>query len=147
MPIRQRRSDRDDSCQRAPRHDQAAIRPACEGRKRTLNLGRVGHVDRAHLDPERRRHGLDRAELTDPSGQGGSRMTAMRVTPGAISLSTSSHFPLMPYSKLVKPVALPPGRARLSTNPAPTGSNTFVNTIGTKRVACNNGPVEKLAVT
>ena len=47
----------------------------------------------------------------------------------------------------VKPVALAPGRARLSTNPAPTGSGTFVNTIGTKRVACNNGPVEKLAVT
>ena len=28
---------------------------------------------------------------------------------------------------------MPPGRARLSTKPAPTGSETFVNTIGTKR--------------
>jgi hypothetical protein len=52
----------------------------------------------------------------------------------------------MPYSELVKPGALPLSRARLSTNPAPTGSGTLVNTIGTKRVACNNGPVEKLAV-
>jgi hypothetical protein len=51
-------------------------------------------------------------------------MTAARLTAGAISLSSSSHFPLMPYSKRVKPVALPPGRAKLSTNPAPTGSVT-----------------------
>ena len=66
-------------------------------------------------------------------------MTAARVTPGAISLSSSSHFPLMPYSNRVKPVALPPGRARLSTKPAPTGSVTCANTIGTVRVACCNG--------
>ena len=32
----------------------------------------------------------------------GSRRTATRVTPGAISLSSSSHFPLMPYSKMRK---------------------------------------------
>jgi hypothetical protein len=29
----------------------------------------------------------------------------------------SSHFPLMPYSNAVNPVALPPGCARLATNP------------------------------
>ena len=39
----------------------------------------------------------------------------------------------------MKPVALPPGRARLSTKPAPTGSATIANTIGTVRVACSNG--------
>ena len=39
----------------------------------------------------------------------------------------------------MKPVALPPGRARLSTKPAPTGSGTCANTIGTVRVACSNG--------
>ena len=67
-------------------------------------------------------------------------MTATRVTPGAISLSSSSHFPPKPYSYWTKPVALPPGRARLSTKPAPTGSATAVNIIGTVRVACSNGP-------
>ena len=46
----------------------------------------------------------------------------------------------MPNSKIVKPVALPPGRARLATKPAPTGSTTCTNTIGTVRVACSNGP-------
>ena len=66
-------------------------------------------------------------------------MTATRVTPGAISLSNSSHLPLRPYSNCIKPVALPPGRARLSTKPAPTGSGTCANTIGTLRVACSNG--------
>ena len=74
-----------------------------------------------------------------PAAMAGSRMTATRVTPGAICLSSSSHFPLMPYSNRVKPVALPPGRARLSTKPAPTGSVTCTNTIGTVRVACSNG--------
>ena len=37
------------------------------------------------------------------------------------------------------PVALPPGRARLETKPAPTGSMTITNTIGRVRVACSNG--------
>ena len=39
-----------------------------------------------------------------------------------------------------KPVALPPGRAKLSMKPAPTGSTTVANTIGTVRVACSIGP-------
>src|SRR5262249_12087263 len=38
----------------------------------------------------------------------------------------------------LNPVALPPGRARLSTMPAPTGSTAAENTIGTVRVPCNN---------
>ena len=62
-------------------------------------------------------------------------MTAARVTPGAISLSNSNHFPLVPYSNRVNPVVLAPGRARLATYPAPTGSVTLTKTIGTVRVA------------
>src|SRR5262249_59274550 len=71
----------------------------------------------------------------------GSRRTAARVTPGAISLSSSTHFALKLYSNSIKPVALPPGRDRLSTKPEPTGSLVFVNTIGTVRVAWSAGPV------
>ena len=37
-------------------------------------------------------------------------------------------------------MTLPPGRGRLSTKPAPTGSEVSVNTIGTVRVARRNGP-------
>src|SRR5262249_40234988 len=68
------------------------------------------------------------------------RRTAARFTPGAISLSSSSHFTLMPISKLINPVALPPGRARLSTRPAATGSAATGNTIRTVPVSRNKGP-------
>jgi hypothetical protein len=44
-----------------------------------------------------------------------SRRTAARVTPGAVCFSNSSHFALTLQSNEVKPVALPPGRAMLST--------------------------------
>src|SRR5436190_21040658 len=37
----------------------------------------------------------------------------------------------MPYSNTENPVILPPGRAKLSTNPLPTRSTTCANTIGT----------------
>ena len=76
-----------------------------------------------------------------PEVSAASRRTAARVTPGAICLSSSSHFPLKLYSNCMKPVVLPPGRDKLSTKPAPTGSATLTNTIGTVRVACNNGPM------
>ena len=112
---------------------------AREGCDAALDLGRVTNVDRAHLHAERRRHGLDDGELADPGGNGGSQRIAARVTSGAISLSSSSHFPLRLYSNWIKPVALPPGRARLSTKPEPTGSGTITNTIGTVRVACSSG--------
>ena len=56
--------------QRARRHDQAAIRRARERRDGALDFAGVAHVDRAHLHPERRRHGLDGAELADPGGVG-----------------------------------------------------------------------------
>ena len=36
-------------------------------------------------------------------------------------------------------MALPPGRSRLVTKPAPTGSITIAKTIGRVRVACSNG--------
>src|SRR5262249_61034633 len=68
----------------------------------------------------------------------GSRMTATRFTFGAASLSSCGHFPLNAYSYATKPVVLPPGRARLATNPAPTGSTTAANTIGTLWLACCN---------
>jgi hypothetical protein len=51
-------------------------------------------------------------------------MTATRSTAGAISLSICSHLLPISDSKLVKPVMLPPGRARFSTKPPPTGSET-----------------------
>src|SRR6516164_5972711 len=43
----------------------------------------------------------------------------------------------------MNPVALPPGRAKLSIRPAPTGSPATGNTIGTVRVSCSSGATDK----
>ena len=70
-----------------------------------------------------------------------SRSTPTFVTLGAISLRSCSHFPARLYSNCVKPVILPPGRARLATKPAPTGSIDCASTIGTVRLArCTASP-------
>jgi hypothetical protein len=57
--------------QRARRRDETAVWGARECRDGTLDLRRVAHVDRDDLHPERRRHGLDNCELTNPGGDGG----------------------------------------------------------------------------
>jgi hypothetical protein len=59
-----------------------------------------------------------------------------RVTDGINSLRISTHLPPIEASILVKPVTLPPGRAKLITIPSPIGSETVANTIGMLRVAC-----------
>src|SRR5215813_13428582 len=46
---------------------------------------------------------------------------ATRATRGAISLSSSSHLPAIVGSVKMKPVTLPPGRAKLATKPLPIG--------------------------
>ena len=104
----------------ARRHDQAAIWGA-----------REVSTARSISPPSRKLTGVTSTRATAPAW-----MTANWPIPerwqrrkdrrprhaGAISFSSSSHFPLKPYSNPIKPVALPPGRARLSTKPAPTGS-------------------------
>jgi hypothetical protein len=47
-----------DGSQRAPGHDQASVRPARKRSDIALDLLRVTHIDRSHLHPEQRRHGL-----------------------------------------------------------------------------------------
>jgi hypothetical protein len=58
-------------CHRAGRDDQAAIRRARECRDIPLHLAGVAHIDWVHLHPERRRDGLDCAELANSGGYGG----------------------------------------------------------------------------
>src|SRR5215475_2749006 len=79
-------------------------------------------VDRVRRDGKEQRVAVRRApNWAVPEETAGSRRTPTHVTRGAISLSSSNHLPPMPYSKIVNPVALPPGRAKLSTKPPPTG--------------------------
>ena len=104
------------SCRQcARRHDQTAIRHARERGDVALDLAGIAQIDRTDLHSERRRHRLDDANWPSPAAMAGSRRTATRVMLGAISFSSSSHFPPRLYSNCMKPVTLPPGRARLST--------------------------------
>ena len=57
-----------------------------------------------------------------PAGLVPSRLTAARGTPGAISLSISSHFALMPYSNRRKTGGIAARPSQALTKPAPTGS-------------------------
>src|SRR5262245_57578851 len=116
--------------QRAPRHDQAAIRGARERGHDALDLACIAYAEGAYLHPQRRRHGLDGAPLAKPGGQGGIANDRRSRHVGRDLFEQ-----LQPFTA---DAILPPGRARLSTKPAPTGSGVPVNTIGTVRVACSS---------
>ena len=62
-------------------------------------------------------------------------MMAARLSPGAISESSSSHLPPSEASLLAKPVMFPPGRSSRGTMLLATGSATFAKTIGIVRVS------------
>src|SRR6478672_11570790 len=93
----------------ASRNYETAVRGAREGRDTALDLAAAVAADWIALN-------------WPIPAMLGSRMTAARVTSDAICLSNSIHFSLREYSYCKNPVALPPGRAKLSTKPAPTGS-------------------------
>ena len=63
------------------------------------------------------------------------RRSPTRASLGTASLSISSLLLFSSVDKLESPVTLPPGRARLATRPAPTGSAVFVITMGMVVVA------------
>ena len=63
------------------------------------------------------------------------RRSPTRASLGTASLSISSLLVFSSGDKLESPVTLPPGRARLATKPAPTGSPAFVITMGMVVVA------------
>ena len=63
---------------------------------------------------------------------------AILETRGTVSFSSSTHLPPSEPSIVEKPVALPPGRAKLATKPLPTGSETVAKTMGMVRVCCSS---------
>src|SRR5262245_40951227 len=65
-------------------------------------------------------------------------MKATRVITGAICFKNASVLPKIETSNIVKPVMLPPGRARLVAQPTPMGSLAPGMTIGTERESCIN---------
>ena len=78
--------------------------------------------------------------------------TATRESLGTISFRSSSCFPLISGASVDNPVMFPPGRARLATNPFPTGSKSNAMTIGIVTVASlaarvDCGPAETMMST
>ena len=63
------------------------------------------------------------------------RRSPTRASLGTASLSISSLLVFSSALNSTSPVTLPPGRARLATKPAPTGSPAFVITMGMVVVA------------
>ena len=64
-----------------------------------------------------------------------------RESLGTISFRSSSRFPLISGARVENPVMFPPGRARLATNPFPTGSVSCPMTMGIVAVASLAGRV------
>src|SRR4051794_23737465 len=97
------------------RYDKSAVPGARKVRRTTLNITDVERIDRAELHAERLRDRLDRGELSNP---GPARRIADHRDarhPWCNFLEELQPLPLRLYSNCVKPVVLPPGRARLST--------------------------------
>jgi hypothetical protein len=72
---------------------------------------------------------------TDAAGKSGLNRLAARLSPGAISESSSSHLPPIEGSTPPKPVMFPPGWLSPGTMPLATGSNAVAKTIGIVRVS------------
>src|SRR5215813_1040409 len=66
-------------------------------------------------------------------------MTVTRESLGTTSFRISSRFPRNSGESWDNPVIFPPGRARLATNPLPTGSSSCAMTIGIVDVASLGG--------
>jgi hypothetical protein len=63
-------------------------------------------------------------------------MIAKRRRPGVTSRKSSIRLPARSGAWPDSPVMLPPGRAKLSTKPVPSGSFAAPNTIGMTDVTC-----------
>ena len=115
------------------------IAPPFGLRANAPSLTGVPQIDRAQFNSERRRYGLDCAELAAAGNLLGVPQDCRARQAGRDLLEQLQPFCANSIFDTVKPVALPPGRAKLSTNPPPTGSAMATNTIGTVRVTVSNG--------
>jgi antitoxin (DNA-binding transcriptional repressor) of toxin-antitoxin stability system len=77
----------------------------------------------------------DSSRITTFDALSGFQRNAARETDGITSFRSSSRFGLRSGPRIVLPVILPPGRAKLAINPARTGSPIEIMTIGIVVVA------------
>ena len=100
---------------RAAEHDQAAIRALRESRDGAFDLVGTAHVDGAHVYADRWRQRLDGAELARPCRYGATSKDRGSRHARRDLLEQFQPFSAHGIFEAVKPVALPPGRAWLST--------------------------------
>jgi hypothetical protein len=114
-------------------HDRSAARlPGA--REDRVDLIGTADLEERQLDPGLSGSRLELIANLDV-GPPGPVTTATRDVEGTASLRSSTYFWLSPGTRLVSPVTLPPGRARLATRPSPTGSRDTVMTMGIRVVA------------
>src|SRR6516165_5131262 len=135
------------NCQRTSSQDQPTVRAACEGCDGTLNLVGIAHVHGAHLDCDGGRHGLN----CRPQAKAGTdrRITQNRGARDVWRDLLSAAPPILHRYRIRKAKSRSccrPVEPDYRRSPAPTGSGTFVNTIGTVRVARRNGAAPALPV-
>src|ERR1700730_17267736 len=102
----------------------------------TFDLAFVRGLDNDHLQPEAPHRGLRLLDvILHEARMFGFTRRAIRVAPGRTSCSSSIRLATSSTPIKVIPVTFPPGRPRLGTKPALTGSEAVVNTIGIVFVA------------
>jgi hypothetical protein len=112
-------------CRSARRHDQACIQGARESGDSAFNLADIAHPDRAQLDAERRRDGLDCGKM---------RGSNRKIPRGDFFEQFQPFRGEAEFIRGKNPVVFPPGRAKLSTKPIAIGSPTLAKTIGMVRL-------------
>ena len=106
-----------------------------EGREGGVDLAFGAGLQKIELHPLRARRFLHVSIMRSACGLFG--FTSRAITPacGTSSDSSSSRLGISSAVSMLTPVRLPPGRARLATRPAPTGSPPPMKTIGIVEVA------------
>ena len=120
----------------------ATIRPPFgprECRDGALDFAGIAHVDWVTSTPSEGATDWIAANWPVPADDGGIPNDCHSLHARRDLLEQLQPFCAQCRIRTAKPVALPPGRDRLSTRPAPTGSTAYTNTIGTVRVACSIG--------
>ena len=111
-----------------------------EGRDGALDFAGVAHVERAHLHPERWRHGLDCAELASAGGCVGIAKDRHARHAGRDLLEQFQPFSADAVFEKHETGGVA-ARARQAVDEAGGDRIAMIgNTIGTVRVACSNGP-------
>jgi hypothetical protein len=117
-------------------HDGVAAR-LLHRRHRRIELGRAARFEIHGRHSERRRRGFEGAALRLVAGVLRRRQDGNALQAGIASFIISMRLPTSSSVRNVMPVMLPPGRARLWTKPASTGSPLKPNTTGIVGFALN----------